>query len=175
MNESRFKNREEYERWKAGGASPEIQAGPGPSPAKSSGLLARWRTLPMWAKVLIIVFGLGLIGSLTTPYRETKRQSVGTLNKSFEIVSIDQRVTETNSVWWRHAWKLTLRNLGNVPIQVNALIEFQDSDGFIVDSARAYNLIVPAGAEKTFTGDKLITASVAQNVDQIVAKVNSSQ
>jgi len=62
---------------------------------------------------------------------------------------------------FRFAWRLTIRNKDAVPHQLQARIEFQDHDGFVVDEDDEYGLTVPANAEDTFTGFKLITAQSA--------------
>ena len=54
--------------------------------------------------------------------------------KDWAIVAVDSKVTESNTSWWRYAWKLTLRNSGGAPHAFRATIEFQDKDGFIIDS-----------------------------------------
>jgi hypothetical protein len=91
-----------------------------------------------------------------------------------EIVSIDTRVTESNSTWSKYAWKLTLRNKSARPARFEATIEWYDSDGFIVDTDRARDLVVPAQGEETFTGYALINADVAGKVAKIGAKVGRS-
>jgi len=88
-----------------------------------------------------------------------------------KIVEIDARVTEKNNSWWKYAWKLTIRNSGNLPVSLSATVEFHDKDGFIIDEDNEYGLVVPAGATKTFTGYVLIDADIANNVAQIEASV----
>ena len=88
-----------------------------------------------------------------------------------EIVSIDARVTESNNTWSKYAWKLTLKNPTQAAKSYTATIEFQDSDGFIVDDDTPYNLVVAAGQEEVFTGYTLVDASVAGNVSSVGAKV----
>lgn len=90
-----------------------------------------------------------------------------------EVVDVDARPTEANSTWTKYAWKLTVRNLSEQPLSLSATIEFQDSDGFIVDDDREYDLGLGPLEEKTFTGYDLIDASVASNVNRVAAKVNS--
>ena len=93
----------------------------------------------------------------------------------WQIVSIESRVTESNNVWSRYAWKLTMRNESEQPNVFHGTIEFQDRDGFIVDTSRADNLLVPARSEQVFTGFALIRAEVAGNVARTVAKVGRGQ
>jgi hypothetical protein len=92
----------------------------------------------------------------------------------WEIVSIASRPGESNNSWTRFAWKLTLRNKSTTRQGFDVTIEFRDTDGFPVDSARAYDLVVPANAEETFTGEKLINASEVGRVRSTAAKVKKS-
>ena len=80
--------------------------------------------------------------------------------KVFEISDVDARVTESNNTWWRFAWRLTLKSVDTHPHTMNATIEFQDKDGFIIDKDNEYNLHllgarVIAGAS---TAEKLAVA-----------------
>jgi len=91
--------------------------------------------------------------------------------KTFEIIDVDSRVTESNSTWSKFAWKLTVKNLTGSAIALNATIEFKDADGFVVDDDTEYGLGLQPHEERTFTGYDLIDASVARSVAQIGAKV----
>jgi hypothetical protein len=90
----------------------------------------------------------------------------------FEIIGIDSRVTEANSSWSKFAWKLTLQNLTDRPLILQATIEFLDGERFVVDDSFAPDLLLRPYSENTFTGYKLITAGVVHNVTQVNAKVN---
>ena len=91
--------------------------------------------------------------------------------KDWQIVSVDSRVTESNNTWSRFAWKLTLRNDSDQPQAFQGTIEFQDSDGFIVDTSNARTMLVSAKSERTFTGFALIGADVRGKVARTVAKI----
>lgn len=91
--------------------------------------------------------------------------------RKWSIVEVDSRVTETNDSWWRYAWKLTLRNDDSSDLAFDATIEFQDGDGFVIDSDRQYSLFVPAGTEKAFTGFALVRVPGAARVGKTNAKV----
>lgn len=91
--------------------------------------------------------------------------------REWEIVEIGSRVTERNDIWWRYAWKLTLRNTGETARRFSATIEFQDSDGFVVDSTQARDLVLSGGEQKSFTGYKLVSVPGARNVERTAAKV----
>lgn len=91
--------------------------------------------------------------------------------RKWSIVEVDSRVTESNDTWWRYAWKLTLRNDDSSDLAFDATIEFQDAEGFVIDSDRQLGLFVPAGSEKTFTGYDLVSMPGASRVARTNAKV----
>jgi len=86
------------------------------------------------------------------------------------ITDIDGKVTESNDMWWKYAWKLTVKNPKSRPVNFSCIIEFQDKDGFPIDQDLQYGLAIPANSERTFTGYVLIDAKTAPNVSNIVAK-----
>jgi hypothetical protein len=94
--------------------------------------------------------------------------------KTWEIVSIDTRVTESNSVWSRFAWKLEMKNTGSEVLRFDATIEFQDKDGFIVDTNTAHGLVLGPNVQETFTGFALIRAESAPRVARTLAKLRRS-
>lgn len=100
------------------------------------------------------------------------RPASPTDSREFKIVDIDIKVTESNDVWWKFAWRLTLKNRTNHSILLNATIELQDAEGFIVDDDVAYGLHLGPYEEKTFTGYALVRAGVAPQVSRTVAKVS---
>ena len=91
--------------------------------------------------------------------------------RGWEIIEIGSRVTERNDIWWRYAWKLTLRNTGETARRFSATIEFRDGDGFVVDSTRARDLVLPGGEQNSFTGYTLVRVPGARNVERTAAKV----
>jgi hypothetical protein len=91
--------------------------------------------------------------------------------KEWEIISVDTRVTESNSTWSRFAWKLEMKNTANHALRFDVTIEFQDKDGFIVDTNTAHGLMIGPGAQETFTGFALIRAEGAPQVARTLAKV----
>lgn len=91
--------------------------------------------------------------------------------RKWSIVEVDSRVTESNDSWWRYAWKLTLRNDDSSDLAFDATIEFQDGEGFVIDSDRQHGLFVPAGSERTFTGYDLVNVPGASRVARTNAKV----
>ncbi|MAG37544.1 MAG: hypothetical protein CL878_15010 [Dehalococcoidia bacterium] len=92
--------------------------------------------------------------------------------KLLDVLDIAARVTESNQSWSRFAWRLTVRNNSDSARAFDATIEFQDRDGFIVDTDREYGLVIGPQAEETFTGSTLIDASVAGSVKRLVAKIS---
>jgi len=92
--------------------------------------------------------------------------------KDWEIVSVDAKVTESNDTWWKYAWKLTLRNKGAAAHAFRATIEFQDKDGFIIDTDDSDTIVVQPSTDDTATGYALIRMPGATKVGRTVAKVN---
>ena len=92
-------------------------------------------------------------------------------NQSVELVSVDTKVTEANSVCSKFAWNLTLKNNTNKDKSVFAELKWVDEAGFVIDSHQEYSLVIPANSEQTFNDFVLIDASVAGNVKGIRAEV----
>ncbi len=102
--------------------------------------------------------------SVTNPKEKPKE-------KQWDIVSIDSKVTETNSVWWKYAWILKIKNTGDTALRFSAQIEFLDEDGFVIDDNSESNLIVAAGETATFTGYELVRLPGAHKVNSTSVKV----
>ena len=88
------------------------------------------------------------------------------------IVSINSRIMETNSIWWKYAWVLTVRNETDASLSMDARIEWLDSDGFVVDNDTGYGLYLKAKEQAVFRGNTLITASSAPNVSSLNASLH---
>lgn len=126
--------------------------------------------------IILVAVGAWLAGSSAVSTTSNNTDGNGsasdTRTATIEIIDISTRVTESNSVWSRFAWNLTLKNNTDRPRTVSAVIKWVDKDGFVVDSDRQYSLSVPANAEHTFNDYKLIDASVAADVDGIEVEIN---
>jgi hypothetical protein len=88
------------------------------------------------------------------------------------MATVESKVTETNSTWWRYAWKVTLRNTTQPAKQIIATVEFQDADGFPIDQSGGERAEVGTD-EIVLTGFELIDASVAPNVRKVDLKVRT--
>jgi hypothetical protein len=124
--------------------------------------------LPVYATVGATAIRQANSAGAVTASPATKRDA----ERLWEIVSIDTRITESNNVWSRFAWKLTLENRADDVQRVNATIEFQDKDGFVVDTDHAYGLVVSGRSRQVFTGNKLITSASVASIERAVAKVH---
>lgn len=94
--------------------------------------------------------------------------------KLFEILKVDARVTEANASWSRYAWKLTIRSFAATSLKMEARIEFQDKEGFVIADHVEYNLMLRANEQDTFTGYSLINASVRGDIATVAAKVKAT-
>jgi hypothetical protein len=90
---------------------------------------------------------------------------------SLKIEAIDTRATETNDVWARYAWKLSVSNAGDGPTEFSVRIEWQDADGFVIDEDEENGLALGAHESRTFTGDKLIDYPAASRVSKVEANL----
>lgn len=129
--------------------------------------------------IILVAVGAGMVTSEAVSTASNTTNNSGTSTSStnnasaqaIEIVDISTRVTESNSVWSKFAWNLTLKNNTDRSRSVRAEIKWVDKDGFVVDSATEYSLSIPAGEEKTFNDYILIDASSAGDVDGVKAEI----
>ena len=138
-------------------------------------MLEQKRLALMYSLPQFIGFADKLVPAATSSATGSNRQTPATKpseqQRSWEIVAIDSRVTESNDTWWKFAWKLTIRNKGTAPVLLRGTIEFKDKDGFVVDDDETEVMSVPAGGEQTFTGYALVTTASARAVANVGAKV----
>jgi uncharacterized membrane protein len=115
-------------------------------------------TGPAWSKAIAAV-------PITTVPADSDR---------FEITTVESRLTESNAVWSKFAWRLVLSNRTADTLACRATIEFLDADGIAVDDHNAHNLIVPPSQDESFTGYALLTASTVDKVQSTRAKASCS-
>lgn len=88
----------------------------------------------------------------------------------YEVVSIDAKITESNNIYDKHSWILTVKNNGRQRLLFNATIDFLDKDGFIVDQDFGLQLLLEPYETKDFIGTKLVNAAISGNIVKISAK-----
>jgi len=88
-----------------------------------------------------------------------------------EIVEINLRITDTTTTWWEMSWWLTLSNVNDEDVRVNATIQFLDEDGRVVDEDEVRDLRLPASQQQVFRGASRIDARIAPRVKSIFAKI----
>lgn len=93
------------------------------------------------------------------------------IKKQWDIISIDSKVTEKNNVWWKYAWKLTMRNRSSDTVVFTGNIEFLDGDGFVIDDALIGASAINSGVTKTFTGYTLVNVPGAYKVHSTTVKI----
>jgi len=139
-------------------------------------------------KVVMVIVLLGVIGAsidtesvsqsgsvvsdTNTEQPAATEQEAQPQQKSIEIMDVSTKVTEQNSVWWKYAWVLTLKNNTTRDRSVTAELKWVDADGFVVDSATEYSLTIPAGEEKTFNDFALISTPGSADVEGIQAELS---
>jgi len=95
--------------------------------------------------------------------------------QDWHVVSIDGRITESDETQTRYAWKLVIRNDSAQPAVFSGKVEFQDADGFIVETDSDWNMQVAAESDATFTGYALMSTPDARKVTQTVAKISKER
>jgi hypothetical protein len=90
---------------------------------------------------------------------------------TISVVDVKKKVTEKNDIYWQYSWQLILKNNANVAVDVDATVELQDSDGFVLDRDLEFGLKLPPRAQRTFTGYMLVGIDQAPQVSKIVATV----
>lgn len=81
--------------------------------------------------------------------------------------SLEYRIQERNNTWWKFAYQFTLQNTSNQPVSIDLEVKFLDADGFVVDDAYVYDIVIPAGGTKTHSDSALIDAGEAASVTSI--------
>ena len=99
---------------------------------------------------------------------------IPTPSESLQIVDVSTRITEQASVWWRFAWRLTVKNNIDSAINFDATIKWLDADGFEIDQDFEFGLVLGAEEERTFTGSALISLPSARNVTTVSASISRS-
>jgi hypothetical protein len=80
---------------------------------------------------------------------------------------IGDRITETNSVFVRHAWQFTVHNASDRPQVFDGEVQYLDSGGVVVDRSYVREMVVPAMDERTSNGDTLIRTARAGSVKTV--------
>lgn len=89
----------------------------------------------------------------------------------FRIVSIDSKVTESNSTWSRHAWVLTVRNAGMGDLTCDGAIQWLDRGGFVVDDDKV-RFQIAGNQTLTFRDYALISRGPSDTVREVNAAID---
>jgi len=112
----------------------------------------------------------GIIYEAISESSQTTTPSID--NFQIKILSIGSRPMESNNVWTKYSWRLKLINPSNKGQTIQAEIKWLDVDGYPVETDSEYDLYLGPGATEIFTGYQLITASMADRVDSVIARIN---
>lgn len=88
----------------------------------------------------------------------------------YEIVSVNSKVTESNTLWERNSWIVTIKNNGPQTLLFNLTIEFLDEDGFILDQDTEYNLLLKPFETADYSGFALVDLEQSRNTISVNAK-----
>jgi hypothetical protein len=115
-------------------------------------------------------------GGTTTPMPVAAAPASGTIARTFKYAgglsaTVETKVVESNTIWWKYAWKLSLQNTSTAAVDVAATIEYQDIDGFPVDESSAQRVTIAAGDSQSLTGFDLLGIAIAPKVKKVDLKV----
>ena len=117
--------------------------------------------------LMILVSSTLAANSDTSSVSNTITNESGENVPAVEIISIETKATESNPVWTKYSWVLTVKNNSDRSKTISPTFKWVDDDKFVLDQANEYGLSLPAGEESTFNGYQLIDAGPAQNVSGI--------
>jgi hypothetical protein len=128
---------------------------------------------PIITAIALIIATPMILGSIISGATgDSGASSTIQTDNALEIVNIDTKVTEKNSVWWRFSWVLTIKNSSDRDRTISPVLKWVDKDKFVLDQDTQYSLVVPAGQEATFNGYQLIDITTAQSVEGIEVEID---
>jgi hypothetical protein len=83
------------------------------------------------------------------------------------LVNASYKIVETNSTWWKYAYKIDVKNETGEDIVSNAKVNFQDKDGFTLETEYVWNHNFQAGKVSSVSGFALLDSSYAGKVKKI--------
>jgi hypothetical protein len=100
---------------------------------------------------------------------EQDRQQREMDDASWIVKDVDFAVTESNRVFLRFGWKVTIKNGIRTAQAFDLTVQFLDRNGFVIDTARVYRQAIAAYDERTITGDALVSMPGALSVAKVKA------
>jgi hypothetical protein len=92
--------------------------------------------------------------------------------KSWEIVSIEGKIVDSNGSVCHYAWRISIKNNTDHDLRFAATVAFVDRDGSSVDSSEVVGLRVAPHAQQEFTGAKMMMVDSAQTVVRPQAQIS---
>jgi len=112
------------------------------------------------------------VGAQPAPLPTVTPIPTATPAKPVKITGVETRIIEQNDTWWKHSWKVTIRNDGDLDGEVSFTLNFFDAEGFLLDDDGDTGLLVPAHSEQSFSNLALIDTEFAPKVAAIKAEIN---
>jgi hypothetical protein len=85
-----------------------------------------------------------------------KQQQQELENAAFWVNNVDFSATESNDVFVRYGWKVTIKNGIPRTQSFDLEVQFLDKNDFVIDTAHLYRRTIEAFDQQTFTGDTLV-------------------
>jgi|GEM_PF-1630968 len=121
----------------------------------------------------VVVFTYETPAATATPKPATvAKDTPASTGIDYEIVSINSKVTESNAVWERNSWIVSIKNNGPQTLIFDLTIEFLDEDGFILNEAKEYDLVLEPYETTDYTGFSLLNLEQSRNTTNVNAKTH---
>lgn len=111
------------------------------------------------------------------PTQATPTPTSDTTTPDYEIVSIKDKITDSNTAFDTRAWIMVIKNNSDKQLIIEATVQFEDIDGFVVSEDFQPNLYIGPRETKTFTGVKIVKLQPSSTIDSVAVhtKVTASQ
>jgi len=87
-----------------------------------------------------------------------------------QLSSLNVQVSETNSVWWKYSWKITVYNPRDEATMLLMIIKFYDKAGYLIDEKSSSRVVLTPFETKLVAGYSLVNVPIAARVATISAE-----
>lgn len=121
----------------------------------------------LWGKVQ----GLNVATSIPQPSIQPRQIATPTPDKKVELIKVDNKATEKNSVWWKYSWLVTLRNNTSQAQSTVLTLKWVDVNNLVIEK-RQKSILLKANEEQTFNDYELVSLPVAADVNELIAELS---
>lgn len=90
------------------------------------------------------------------------------------ISGVGGRTTDQDGSHWTYAWQATVWNQGSSPANFDLKIQLVDAQGLEISTDHQYGLSLRPNAQQSYTGSRLLSASMAQQIASVRARTEAN-